>query len=536
MIKETVYLEEIWFNVFTIFFHYALINKRNVVYHKPEPRFVPQGLQLDRQIFKAEMFPDKYRVIHEFVDDIFNQHITEALKRRNTIRQDLKSRPMRRLFVDELRSYIIPEAPVSPTVAINNFLGNMTINRSTYERRAVLTWEQFELIVDLLDEALRQETQSKDSGITPIIMDISTRLCTELGDVRYYANMSHQIQRHEIWRNMPFWESLFNEQVNNQIRLLYIDFCEEERKSHKYQQGNQYQHSNTMNISNGHSWSSSSSSPSDSRTKQSINSPEKNDKSSVIIVGRKNSNNNNNNQKSNITIQQQSYTSNMSALEIAAEEMRIGHMRPKEVQQILETREESTVYSQIIHFVNLIINFRIPVHIGAAVADIYGEDTQNNDELKDDITGINGMVSKIPDRIISDNDNYNNNKNNNNNTNDHNYRKQYTGSTNSLNNIPVTNQINNALKIISQTEGYVKNTSRYTSDNYSNHLSNSDGFYSRYSAQNFDKLNQATLLNHITVLENWLLKFVKIVGEENNLVRERITEVEGKIKGNELIS
>ncbi|VDO96242.1 unnamed protein product [Schistosoma margrebowiei] len=283
----------------------AKVFNGNVVYHKPEPRFVPQGLQLDRQIFKAEMFPDKYRVIHEFVDDIFNQHITEALKRRNTIRQDLKSRPMRRLFVDELRSYIIPEAPVSPTVAINNFLGNMTINRSTYERRAVLTWEQFELIVDLLDEALRQETQSKDSGITPIIMDISTRLCTELGDVRYYANMSHQIQRHEIWRNMPFWESLFNEQVNNQIRLLYIDFCEEERKSHKYQQGNQYQHSHTMNISNGHSWSSSSSSPSDSRTKQSINSPERNDKSSVIIVGRKNSNNNNinnNNQKSNVSL------------------------------------------------------------------------------------------------------------------------------------------------------------------------------------------------------------------------------------------
>ncbi|XP_018651634.1 myotubularin-related protein [Schistosoma mansoni] len=462
---------------------YSQRKTKNVVYHKPEPRFVPQGLQLDRQIFKAEMFPDKYRVIHEFVDDIFNQHITEALKRRNTIRQDLKSRPMRRLFVDELRSYIIPETSVSPTVAINNFFGNMTINRSTYERRAVLTWEQFELIVDLLDEALRQETQSKDSGITPIIMDISTRLCTELGDVRYYANMSHQIQRHEIWRNMPFWESLFNEQVNNQIRLLYIDFCEEEQKSHKYQQGNQHQHPHTMNLSNGHAWSSSSS-PSDSSTKQSINSPEKNDKSSVIIVGRKN--NNNNNQKSNITIPQQSYTSNMSALEIAAEEMRIGHMRPREVQQLLETREESTVYSQIIHFVNLIINFRIPVHIGAAVADIYGEDTQNNDNndgLNVNATGIN-----------------------------------------------VTSQINHALKTISQTEGYVKNTSRYLADNYSNNQSNSEGSYGRYSGQNVDKSNQIKLLNHITVLENWLLKFVKIVGEENNLIRKRITEVEGKIK------
>ncbi|CAH8512381.1 unnamed protein product [Schistosoma turkestanicum] len=526
---------------------YSQKKTKNVVYHKPEPRFVPQGQLLDRQIFKAEMFPDKYRVIHEFIDDIFNQHITEALKRRNTIRQDLKSRPMRRLFVDELRSYINPETSVLPTISINNLIEKVTIDRSEYEKRAVLTWEQFELIVDLLDEALRQETQSKDSGITPIIMDLSTRLCTELEDVRYYANMSHQIQRHEIWRNMPFWESVFNEQVNNQIRLLYIDFFEEEQKSHKQQHQQDNQHS-AMNLSNGgYTWrspsptsSSSSSSLSDSSRKQLKNSSGKNEKSSsVIIVGL---NNNNNNHKSNITFQQQNYTPNMSALEIAAEEMRIGYARPKDVQQTLETREESTVYSQIIHFINLIINFRIPVHIGAAVADIYGQETEintnhnnhnhhhhnnnnsNNNRLFNDNTEVNVIFSKNSDYYPSHNTTTSA-------ANDQHYRQHYTSSTNSLNDMPITSDTNHALKNISQTEGYTKNTGRSTVvDNYSNNLSTTSVVYSRYNNQNFEKLNTATLLNHINALENWLLKFVKVVGDENNLLRKRITEIEGKIK------
>lgn len=41
---------------------------------------MPQGHILDRQLFKALMFPDKNRVLREFIADIFNQHITEALK------------------------------------------------------------------------------------------------------------------------------------------------------------------------------------------------------------------------------------------------------------------------------------------------------------------------------------------------------------------------------------------------------------------------------------------------------------------------
>ncbi|CAH8857832.1 unnamed protein product [Trichobilharzia szidati] len=504
---------------------YSQKKVKNVIYHKPEPRFVPQGQQLDRQIFKAEMFPDKYRVIHEFVEDIFNQHITEALKRRNTIRQDLKSRPMRRLFVDELRRYLVPETSsaggtsMSPSEAINDFIvGNMVIDRNVYDKRAVLTWEQFELIVDLLDEALRQETQSRDSGITPIIMDLSTRLCTELENVRYYANMSHQIQHHDIWRHMPFWESVFNEQVNNQIRLLYIDFSEEELKSHKQQQ-QQSNQNHVGNLPNGHASSTTTSNGIRKQCK-SPSSPEK-DGISIVIVGR-----NGNQKSSNITVQQQIYTSNMSSLEIAAEEMRIGNTRPREIQQALETREESTLYAQIIHFINLIVNFRIPVHIGAAVADLYSEEAQNNDSslhmpLRNDTTTDHNRLSSS----------YGGGNNNNRMSSDSNTRRQQSSRSLSTNDPPATNQMNNALQFMSQNEGFVKGNSSYYMDNYSNSVLTAEGFYSsRYSTQNFNEMNPATLLSHINVLENWLLKFVKNVGEENNLLRKRINEIEGKIK------
>lgn len=67
----------------------------------------------------------------------------------------------------------------------------------------------------------------------------------------------------------------------------------------------------------------------------------------------------------------------MSALEIAAEEMRIGMLRSNDIQSNLIGQEENTVYAQILHFVNLIINFRIPVHIGAAAANFYDDSSQS---------------------------------------------------------------------------------------------------------------------------------------------------------------
>ncbi|VEL07824.1 unnamed protein product [Protopolystoma xenopodis] len=61
----------------------------------------------------------------------------------------------------------------------------------------------------------------------------------------------------------------------------------------------------------------------------------------------------------------------MSTLEIAAEELRVGRQRPSEIQHLLEEQEACTVYAQIIHFVNLISNYRISVELGATAARYY---------------------------------------------------------------------------------------------------------------------------------------------------------------------
>ncbi len=56
-----------------------------------------------------------------------------------------------------------------------------------------------------------------------------------------------------------------------------------------------------------------------------------------------------------------------TALEIAAEELRSGGLRPADVQASLQQQEEGTIYAQILHFINLIINFRVPLNAAAPI-------------------------------------------------------------------------------------------------------------------------------------------------------------------------
>ena len=46
------------------------------------------------------------------------------------------------------------------------------------ERKALLGYQQFDLVNDLMGEALRQEGQNEESGVVPIIMELSTKFCT----------------------------------------------------------------------------------------------------------------------------------------------------------------------------------------------------------------------------------------------------------------------------------------------------------------------------------------------------------------------
>ncbi|KAF6777609.1 hypothetical protein AHF37_03113 [Paragonimus kellicotti] len=175
--------------------------------------------------------------------------------------------------------------------------------------------------------------------------------------------MAHQIQRHAIWEQMSFWENVFNEHVNNQMRQLYLHFSEQDTQ--RLSDGPKQ----TVTVINAVNHELHRSPSADgqqlSRPNAVSSAMQLSNGDRVITVGAR--------RKSLSSIQQSSYTANMSTLEIAAEEMRIGHSRSKEVQTTLESQEESTVYAQILHFINLIVNIRIPISVGAAAAGVYGD-------------------------------------------------------------------------------------------------------------------------------------------------------------------
>ncbi|KAL3318923.1 SET-binding factor 2 [Cichlidogyrus casuarinus] len=113
----------------------------------------------------------------------------------------------------------------------------------------------------------------------------------QLNSQQYYMNMTAQIQRHEIWSKKAFWMSVFNDQMNAQIKSLYI-----------YESGQR-------------------------------------------DLG-------------------MTYTEQMSTLQIAAEELSLVDKRPKEVQQLMRQQEERTMRSHLLHMVNTIIAFHVPVRAG----------------------------------------------------------------------------------------------------------------------------------------------------------------------------
>lgn len=123
-------------------------------------------------IFSECLFKDpKHQLLALFPN---NRILCTYFQRRNTIRQDLKSQPFRRLFVDELCKRIIP--PVASSKSSNSTFPEAVIVE--FERRASLNWEQFDVIVGLLDEALRYEGMSYNTVIAPPVLELATRIST----------------------------------------------------------------------------------------------------------------------------------------------------------------------------------------------------------------------------------------------------------------------------------------------------------------------------------------------------------------------
>jgi myotubularin-related protein 5/13 len=76
-----------------------------------------------------------------------------------------------------------------------------------------------------------------------------------------------------------------------------------------------------------------------------------------------------------------------SALEIAAEQMRISSSVSPEKQRELIASEESTLYSQAIHYANRMVNLLVPLDIGAK--------THRQDHIFDDERASNSITNRF---------------------------------------------------------------------------------------------------------------------------------------------
>uniref|UniRef100_A0A7M4EBZ0 SET binding factor 2 n=1 Tax=Crocodylus porosus TaxID=8502 RepID=A0A7M4EBZ0_CROPO len=171
------------------------------------------------------------------------------------------------------------------------------------QNRAILDHQQFDYIVRMMNCTLQDCSTSEEYSIAAALLTLTTafyrKLATGVSQFAYTC-----VQDHPIWTNQQFWETTFYNDVQNQVRSLYLTTKEDNH-----------------------------------------------DKNSVGLDQEK------------------------TAMDLAAEQLRLWPTLNKETQQELVQNEESTVFSQAIHFANLMVYLLVPL------------DTSKNKLLRTSATG-----------------------------------------------------------------------------------------------------------------------------------------------------
>ena len=178
--------------------------------------------------------------------------------------------------------------------------------------KAMLEHQQFDLIVRLMNCALQDDSHLDVNGVAasmlPLAMAFCRKLCTNAIQFAYTC-----IQDHAVWSNPQFWEQTFYSDVEAEVKNLYKD-----------------------------------SNPQKFLTEPSL---ENNKTRNSVITSRKSS-------ISNINFE-------ASALEIAAEQMRIGpQLSSQQLEEYIQN-ENSTVFAQAIHYANRMVAMKVPLDVGA---------------------------------------------------------------------------------------------------------------------------------------------------------------------------
>ncbi|CAG7827012.1 unnamed protein product [Allacma fusca] len=176
--------------------------------------------------------------------------------------------------------------------------------------KAMLESQQFDMVVKLMHCALQDNTKMDDYGVAAAMLPLATSFCRKLctGVIQFAYTT---IQDHPVWKNQQFWESAFYSDAQKEIKSLYMPRVESSLSS--------VHNNNYSLISHSH--------------------PEKR------------------NDHHNMSCKPSEYT----ALEIAAEQLRL----PLDNETINEfaNREESTIYSQAIHYANRMVYLLVPLDV-----------------------------------------------------------------------------------------------------------------------------------------------------------------------------
>ncbi|XP_042205463.1 myotubularin-related protein 13-like isoform X3 [Homarus americanus] len=193
--------------------------------------------------------------------------------------------------------------------------------------KAVLEHQQFDLVVRLMNCALQDDSPVDEHGVAAALLPLSTAFCRKLctGVIQFAYTC---IQDHSVWGNQQFWEASFYQDVQKEIKSLYQDRSQ--------------QPSRTSISSDSSCIKESSLSPVNPRDPSDTGSWKEGRLSYLR-------------------------PHEPSALEIAAEQMRLWINIELKRQRELVEQEESTLYSQAIHYANRMVFLRIPLDVNAAV-------------------------------------------------------------------------------------------------------------------------------------------------------------------------
>lgn len=269
---------------------------------KPQqPHIVPMGIPITALEDNRSLTNSARRleVLRNCVTCIFENKISDARKTFPAVLRALKNKTARLALTQELANHVT---------------GN----------KAMLEHQQFDLVVRLMNCALQDDSSMDEHGVAatilPLAMAFCRKLCTGVIQFAYTC-----IQDHAVWSNQQFWEAAFYQDVQRDIRALYTP------------------HSIQIN----------------DRKSLSPTSPREN--KDLGILWNRDSGRNGNEGNNRWSTSHYLRPSEPTALEIAAEQMRLWPMIDKLQQKELINNEESTVYSQAIHFSNRMVSLRIPL-------------------------------------------------------------------------------------------------------------------------------------------------------------------------------